>query len=70
MSALQKQIAFLWLKLVASVVAMLALLAMVVWFLFEVRFENFYSQMVLYFVAMLVGVTGVMIAFRTKIIIR
>jgi len=57
----------LWLKLIVSVVAMLGALAMVVWYTFGVTFDSFWSQMVLYFVAMIVGLTGVMFAFRTKL---
>jgi hypothetical protein len=57
----------LWLKLIGSVVVMLGALAMVVWYTFGVTFDSFWSQMALYFIAMFVGLTGVMFAFRTKL---
>lgn len=57
----------LWLKLIVSVVVMLGASAMVVWYTFGVAFDSFWSQMALYFFAMIVGLTGVMFAFRTKL---
>ena len=67
MSTMNTKFAVLWMKLIASVVFMLAALAMVVWYTFGVTFESFWSQMALYFIAMLVGATGVIFAFRTKL---
>ena len=67
MSMMNTKFAVLWMKLIVSVVFMLAALAMVVWYTFGVTFETFWSQMALYFVAMIVGVSGVAFAFRTKL---
>jgi hypothetical protein len=67
MSSAGAKMTILWLKLVSSVVFMLATLAIVVWYVFGVTFDDFVSQMILYFIAMIVGVTGVMFAFRTKL---
>jgi len=61
------KVTILWLKMVASILFILGAMAMVVWYTFGVQFDTFWSQMALYFVAMLVGMTGVIFAFRTKL---
>lgn len=59
----------IWGKLIFSVVFMLAALAMVAWYLLGITFDDFWGQMSLYFIAMVVGLFGVAIAFRTKLIV-
>jgi hypothetical protein len=59
----------LWGKLIGSVVFMLAALAMIAWFILGISFDDFWMQIALYFIALTVGIIGVMIAFRTKLIV-
>jgi len=64
-----KSISVLWTKLIGSIVFMLAALAMVVYFVLGITFDDFASQMVLYFIALSVGIIGTIIVFRTKIVV-
>jgi hypothetical protein len=69
MNGVEKRFTVLWAKMIFSVLFMLGGLAMVVWYMFGITFEDFWSQVVLYFIAFAVGMIGVMIAFRTKIVV-
>jgi len=64
-----KSITVLWTKLIGSIIFMLAGLAMVVYFVMGVTFDTFAAQVVLFFIAMSVGLIGAIIAFRTKVVL-
>lgn len=69
MNGKEKRFAILWAKLISSVLFMLGALAMVVWYMFGITFEDFWSQVVLYCIAFAVGMIGVIFAFRTKLVV-
>lgn len=64
-----KNITVLWTKLIASIILMLSVLAMVVHFVMGVTFDSFAAQVVLYFIALSVGIIGVILVFRTKVVL-
>ena len=61
--------AIMWAKLLFLVVFMLSSLAIVVVYVFNVSFSEFWPQMTLFFIAIAVGLIGVALAFRTKLVV-
>lgn len=59
----------LWLKLIFSVILMFVVLAIFLYFILGFRFVTFWSQIALLFVSIIIGIMGVLIAFRTKILV-
>jgi hypothetical protein len=64
-----KNVTVLWTKLILTVVFMLTGLAMVVYVGLGITFTDFWSQFVLFFIAMSVGIIGVILVFRTKLVV-
>ena len=64
-----KNVTILWTKLIGSIIFMLAGLAMVVHFVMGVTFDTFEAQVVLFLIALSVGIIGAIIAFRTKMVL-
>lgn len=63
-------VAVMWSKMILTLLLLLALSAMVLWWLLGVSFDTFYSQVGLFFFALFMGLVAAFVGVRLRVQVR